>query len=263
MGNGGGSLLSRRRVFAVIEIAQEGDRLSQVFDWSILVLILANAVAVVIGTVPSVQSSCGSQLHVFEQASVAIFTIEYLLRMWAAPERDASVSALSARVKWSTSPLALIDLAAILPAFLPMLLPVDLRLLRLLRLFRLLRLLKLGRYSQAIQVFSTVLKEKREELVVALVSVLILLTLTSGAMYYFENPGQPEAFPSIPAAMWWGTAALTTVGYGDVYPITTAGRILGSLTALLGIGFFALPAGILASGFSDAIARAREDRDKC
>jgi voltage-gated potassium channel len=90
-----------------------------------------------------------------------------------------------------------------------------------------------------------------------LFSVLILLTLTSGAMYYFENPVQPEAFSSIPAAMWWGTAALTTVGYGDVYPVTVGGRILGAVTAILGIGFFALPAGILASGFSDAMQRSR------
>lgn len=252
---------ARRRTYEIIEVARYGDTASKVFDWSLLVLILANAAAIVLGTVPSVAAKYGSFLVAFENFSIVVFTIEYLLRLWVAVERFPDSGPVLSRLKWATTPLALVDLLAILPAYLPLLFPVDLRLLRLLRLFRLMRLLKLGRYSQALQLFATVLREKREELVIALLSVLILLTLTSGAMFYFENPVQPEAFPSIPAAMWWGTAALTTVGYGDVYPVTVAGRILGAVTAILGIGFFALPAGILASGFSDAMQRSRRGPD--
>jgi len=121
----------------------------------------------------------------------------------------------------------------------------------------------MGRYSEALKTFGIVLKRRKEELLMAVFSVLILLVIASSLMYFVENEAQPEAFSSIPVAMWWGVVTLTTVGYGDVYPITAAGKLLGAIMALLGIGMFALPAGILASGFAEEIQRRQKKRRIC
>ncbi|MBE0418284.1 MAG: ion transporter [Coriobacteriia bacterium] len=254
---------SRHRVYEILEVARPGDRASRAADLFIVWLIIANVAAVVLDTVASVHRSFGPALRVFEHVSVAIFTVEYALRLWsaaeAAPDKPPSVT----RGRYALSWLAIIDLLAILPAYLPMLLPIDLRTLRLFRLFRLGRLLKVGRYSRAMRTFAAVLKAKKEELAVAIAAVLILLLITSSLMYYAEHDVQPEAFASIPAAMWWGAAALTTVGYGDVYPVTAPGKMLGVMSAVLGIGLFALPAGILASGFSDALAQRHAEDGEC
>ncbi|MBE0417993.1 MAG: ion transporter [Coriobacteriia bacterium] len=253
----------RRRAYEILEVARPGDRSSRVADMFILGLIVANVAAVVLGTVESVLRSTGPLLDAFERVSVAIFTVEYVLRLWSAVERRLQERRLRTRVKYATSWLAVVDLLAILPAYLPVLLRIDLRTLRLIRLFRLSHLLKVGRYSRALRTFSVVLRAKREELAVAVLAVLILLLITSSLMYYAEHEVQPEAFASIPAAMWWGAAALTTVGYGDVYPVTAVGKVLGIISAVLGIGLFALPAGILASGFSDALASSCSEDGVC
>lgn len=253
----------RRRVHEILEIAQPGDRASRIADLTILVLIVANVVAVVFDTVDSVHAAIGPQLLAFEYFSVVVFSIEYVLRLWSAPEARPGTAPTKARARWAVSWFGLIDLFAILPFYLPMLIPIDLRVLRLFRLFRLARLFKMGRYSRAFRTFALVLRTKREELVIAVVAVLILLLITSSLMYFVENEAQPDVFTSIPAAMWWGAAALTTVGYGDVYPVTALGKVLGVISAILGIGLFALPAGILASGFTDALASTCGDDDVC
>jgi len=149
----------------------------------------------------------------------------------------------------------MIDLFAILPFYLPMIIPLDLRFIRAVRLFRLFRLFKLGRYSKALLLLKKVLKEKKEELILIIFVVILLLIIFSSLMYFIEKEAQPEAFSSIPEAMWWGIITLTTVGYGDVYPITPLGKIIGALIAFLGIGIFALPAGILASGLVEIVRR--------
>lgn len=258
--SGGGA---RQRVHEILELAQPGDRASRIADISILVLIVANVAAVVFDTVDTVHAAIGPQLLAFEYFSVAVFSVEYLLRLWSAPEAWPEIRPLKARARWATSWYGVIDLLAIIPVYLPMLIPVDLRMLRLFRLFRLGRLFKMGRYSRAFRTFGLVLRTKREELVIAVVAVLILLLITSSLMYFVENEAQPDVFTSIPASMWWGAAALTTVGYGDVYPVTALGRVLGVISAILGIGLFALPAGILASGFTDALACTCRDDGVC
>jgi voltage-gated potassium channel len=157
----------------------------------------------------------------------------------------------------------LIDLMAILPFYLPFLLPADLIFLRSARLMRLMRVLKLGRYSDAIQVFFRVVRLKKEQLVVAGFGVGILLIFASSLMYYFEHEAQPSVFGSIPHAMWWAIITLTTVGYGDVYPVTDMGRFLAAVIALLGIGMFALPAGILSAGFVEYGEMKKAPRGRC
>lgn len=160
------------------------------------------------------------------------------------------------------TPLAMIDLFAILPFYLPMIIPLDLRFIRAVRLFRLFRLFKIGRYSKALSLLKKVLKDKKEELILIIFVVFLLLIIFSSLMYFIEKEAQPEAFSSIPEAMWWGIITLTTVGYGDVYPITPLGKILGALIAFLGIGMFALPAGILGSGLVEVVRKKEVNTDK-
>lgn len=242
----------RKRLFEIIEPDQSGDKASYVFDIAILVLIFFNVVAAIIGTIPLMSDNYGKYFYTFEVISVAIFTVEYLLRMWACVESDRFKKPVHGRIKYFFTPMALIDAFAILPFYL-VLLGVDLRMLRVLRLFRLLRVAKAGRYFKAMHMIRNVFRSRKEELIISMLLIMMILVLSSSVMYYVENDTQPEAFSSIPASMWWAVATLTTVGYGDVYPITTLGRIMGAIIAVSGVGLFALPAGLLASGFMDEI----------
>lgn len=251
----------KRRTYEVLEVAQRDDRLSQAVQWFIIVLIVLNVTAFILATVPWLQEPYGVFFAWFERFSVAVFTVEYLLRVWSCTEDERfQGQPVKGRLRFMTTPTALIDLLAILPFYLPRAMgPLDFRAIRALRLFRLLRLLKLGRFSQSIVIFKNVLTNKREQIFIAAIAVSVLLVFASSLMYVTEHRVQPEAFSSIPAAMWWGTITLTTVGYGDVTPVTTAGRILGGIIAILGIGLFALPAGILSSGFEEALKKYNAD----
>ena len=188
---------------------------------------------------------------------MTVFTVEYVLRLWTCTMHREFSRVVVGRARFALTPLALVDLIAILPFYLPMILPFDLRFIRILRLVRLLRLLKMGRYLESMRTLGRVFTSKKEELIIAISIVSILLVLASSVMYFLEYEAQPEAFSSIPAAMWWGVATLTTVGYGDVYPVTPLGKVLGGIIAITGIGIFALPAGILASGFAEEIQERR------
>ena len=192
-----------------------------------------------------------------------VFSGEYLLRIWSCVEDQEFSKPLTGRLKFSFTALAIVDLLAILPFYLPMILPLDLRLIRGIRLFRLFRLFKMGRYSQSLRTVGAVLKSQREELMITVFAVLMLLVISSSILYFVEHEAQPDAFSSIPHSMWWAVATLTTVGYGDIYPITSLGKFLGAIIAFLGIGIFALPAGILASGFSEVIQKGKVGRKKC
>lgn len=246
----------RRKVWMIVDPPEGGNAASRAFSLSILSLIALNVAAVIVGSIPSVEAQYGSLLYGFEVFSVAVFTVEYLIRLWVSAERNGSSSATAARLKYVVSPMAIIDFLAILPFYLT-LGGVDTRVVRVLRLFRVFRIAKVGRYYNALSLIRNVLAAKKEELLLSTFVMGLLLILASSFMYHFENAAQPEAFPSIPAAMWWAVAALTTVGYGDVYPITVVGKITGALMAILGIGMFALPTGILASGFVDEIEKTK------
>ena len=246
---------AKRRVFDILEQAGDDDRFSWWCDIFLLVLIALNTLAVVLETVPSLAAGYGTFFFWFEGASVVIFTIEYGLRLWSCTIRERFRAPVRGRLRFMVTPLALVDLMAIFPFYLPLLVQIDFRFIRILRFVRLFRLLKMSRYMRSLRLFGTVVHEKKEELMIAIGMVLVILLFASSVMYMMENAAQPEAFSSIPAAMWWGIATLTTVGYGDVYPVTPLGKVLGSVIALLGVGLVALPAGILASGFSDVIPR--------
>jgi voltage-gated potassium channel len=189
----------------------------------------------------------------FEVFSVVIFTVEYLARVWAAVEAAGYEAPITGRLRYAGRFLMLIDLLAILPFYLTAIgIGLDLRFLRALRLVRLFRLFKLARYSDAVDAFIIVLRERREKLVIAVTANLLLLIVASSAMYIVEHQAQPDVFPSIPETMWWGVITLTTVGYGDVVPATMLGQAVGAIVAILGIGMFALPAALIATGFAEA-----------
>jgi voltage-gated potassium channel len=253
----------KKRIFEILEIASTYDLASRTFDIFIITLISLNTLAVILETVKSLFFQFANFFRTFEIFSVSVFTIEYLLRLWTCTSDSRFRRPFKGRIKFVITPLALVDLMAILPFYLPMIIPLDLRFIRAVRLFRIFRLFKMGRYSKSLKTFGDVLKEKKEELIITMFVVSILLIIASSLMYFVENEAQPEAFSSIPEAMWWGVATLTTVGYGDVYPVTPLGKFLGAIIAILGIGMFALPAGILGSGFVGQIQRRRKKRIIC
>jgi voltage-gated potassium channel len=246
----------RRRVWEIVEAARPGDVASRRFDLFILALISLNVAAVVLESIPSVEERFGAAFALFEACSVLIFLGEYVARVWSCVEDPRFGGAVRGRLRFMLRPLALVDLVIILP-FLLTLGTADMRVLRALRLFRLVRLLKLFRYLDALTVLRRVVHAKREQLVMSAALTCVLLIVASSIMYFAEAEAQPDKFSSIPASMWWAVATLTTVGYGDVYPVTPLGRVAGGFLALLGVGLFALPTAILGSGLVEAVQSAR------
>ncbi len=246
----------KTRVHGILE---PGDEDSKYFDPLMMGLIVLNVMAVVLETVNWIYVRYEAFFRIFDLFSVAVFSAEYVLRLWSCTADPRFGHPLWGRLRYMITPLAIIDLLAILPFYLYFILP-DMRFLRAVRLFRLFRVLKLARYSESLQTFIDVLKLKKEELLLMFFTILILLIVSSSLMYEAEHKVQPEAFSSIPAAMWWGIVTLTTVGYGDVYPKTVMGKFVGSIVVILGIGLFALPTGVLASGFAEVLQRKKEEK---
>ncbi|MDO7884260.1 ion transporter [Hymenobacter cheonanensis] len=247
--------LLRAHVHRILNASDGGQTtIERVTDWGLIGLVLLNTVAVVLESVKSLDAHYHPFFVGVELVSVYIFTLEYVLRVWSSIEAPNYQRPWRGRLSFVVSPLALIDLLAILPFYLTFGL-LDLRILRMVRLFR---LFKVARYVRALHVIGHVVRRKRAELLVALGVIGLMLLLVSTLMYTVESEAQPDKFGSIPDTMWWGVATLTTVGYGDVFPITPAGKVLSSVIAVLGLGLFAIPTGILASGFSEHIQEEHE-----
>ncbi|CAN5782636.1 ion transporter [soil metagenome] len=238
----------QERVYQVLEADDRGGALSNAVDAFLLSLIALNVVALVLETVEPLYLRAPWLFHGFEVFSVAIFSVEYVVRIWSVTARPRYARAVRGRLRWAVTPLALGDLLAVLPFYLPFL-GVDLRFFRTLRLFRLFRVAKLWRYSAALHTVGRVVRRKREELLMVVLILGLLLLFASSLMYFVERDVQPEHFGSIPTAMWWGISTLTTVGYGDVYPVTALGRVLAGVIQVVGIGMFALPTGLLGAAF--------------
>lgn len=241
----------RQKVFLIVDENNKEGTGSRIFNISIVVLIILNVIAIILESFQDLKDLYEKQFYIFEVFSVAIFTIEYILRLWTAKYKYPDKNEVNALLTYIFSPYALIDLFAILPFYLPFLIHVDLRFIRIFRLLRIIRIFKLGRYSKSLKLIINVFKEKRSDLGVTIFVTFILLVIASTIMYYLEHDKQPEAFPNIIASFWWAIATLTTVGYGDVYPITGWGKFISSIIALLGIGMVALPTGILSAAFMD------------
>lgn len=248
-----GLTLLRRQLYVILESGRRTTA-SRIFDISIVLLILANVAAVVAETEPSIATWIRGDLLLFDEISVGIFTLEYLARLWVCVEHPPLVGRprREARLTWATTPPMLIDLAAILPFYVSLLVAFD---PKIALLFRLVRFLKLARATPALGTLGRVLYNERRAIFGAIVIMLGLIIGSAAVMYEIEGAVQPEAFGSIPRAMWWAAATLTTIGYGDVVPITPLGKLMAGFVMIAGFGMFALPVAIISSGFAAEIHR--------
>jgi voltage-gated potassium channel len=251
----------KKRVFEIIEKAEDGDIPSSVFDISIIILIVLNIIAVTASSFNTFEAQHSVMLYRFEVISVIIFSIEYLLRLWTSNFKFPNSKFPYLRFIFSAG--AIIDLAAILPFYLPFVTGLDLRFLRIFRLLRLFRIFKLGRYSEAMGIIGKVLKKEKEKLITTIVLTVIMIFMASTVMYYVESPAQPDVFPNIIETTWWAISTFTTVWYDDFYLVTVAGRVCGAIIALLGIMVIALPSGIICSGFMDELYKEKKICPHC
>lgn len=240
----------KQRLFEIFEAAKDGDRASKIIDILIMSLIILNVIAVIISTF-DLPLFLVTLLNYFEILSIIVFTIEYLARVYTSDLLFPNLSPIKARLKYVFSFMALIDLFAILPFYLPKIFPYDLRIIRSARIMKLLRVFKLNRYSVAFETITTVFKNKRNQLISSTIVVMTMILISSVLMYNIENTAQPDKFTNVFDALWLSIATITTVGYGDIYPITTLGRILGAIIAVLGIALVAVPTSIISSGLSE------------
>ena len=244
----------RKELYSVLEAPRLGT-LAAVANGFLMTLIVANVLAVILESVQPVYQRSGTWFESFEVVSVAIFTLEYFARLWVCVEAGAGDGSWRERLRYLVTPMALIDLLAVLPFYLSAFVPMDMRFLRALRL---LRVFKLSRYSMAMDLLVTVIRNELAVMASAMFVMLIIVIVAASGIYLIERESQPEAFQSIPQAIWWAAVTLTTVGYGDVVPVSVGGKIFGLFITIAGVGMVALPAGILASGFSQELLKRRD-----
>ena len=247
----------RQKLHALIWPSEYGGRLHEYFDTFIMVWVVVSVLAVVLESVGSINYILNLEFIILDTIAVAVFTLEYLLRIYTVVESPEHKHAFFGRFKYARSGSALIDLLAVLPFFLEAFLHhlVD---LRFLRVFRLIRLLKLTKYTGSTSSLFTVIKREWPVMSSAVFIMMLLVVLTASLGYLFEHEAQPDKFENIPASIYWAVITLASVGYGDIYPVTIAGRAMTMILAVLGIGIFAIPAAILASAFSDQLRIERE-----
>ncbi|WP_296282216.1 ion transporter [uncultured Acinetobacter sp.] len=228
---------------------------SRCINYFLILLIIGNVVAVLLESINPIYKAYHVYFNFFENFSIIVFTTEYILRFWSVVEKNPLESETKQRWKYITSGAAIIDLLAILPAYLNFFVHIDLRFLRVLRL---LRLLKLTRYFVSLQILLRVIEREKGSFQAVIFILLIMIVMSAAGIYVVESRAQPNVFSSIPASMWWAVVTLTTVGYGDVTPITPMGRFLGALITILGVGLAALPAGILANGLANELEQRKQ-----
>lgn len=250
---------ARQKIAELLESTGRHQKAGHTFDVFLICLIMLNVIAIVLESVASLAVQYRDTFLIIEIVSVAIFTIEYLLRLWSCVDKaefqHSEQSNARVRLKYACSPLAIIDLLAIAPTILMLFMPFDLRFLRVVRL---LRVFKLTRYSKAMQMLLMAFKEEASSLMAAFFIMSVVLIIASCGIYLIEHDIQPDKFGSIPDAMWWAMVTLTTVGYGDAVPITHLGRVFGGVITLLSMGMVAIPTGLLASSFSEQLRKRRE-----
>jgi voltage-gated potassium channel len=244
----------RRSVYLALEGGQAGGVIGSVIEFGLIALIVANVIAFTLQSEPPVRRAFPAFFTDFEGISIAIFTIEYLTRLWCAPEDPLFRGGpFTGRLRFALRPMMVIDFFAFAPGYVALFVPfVDLRFLRLIRL---LRLLKIARYSPALSTLAQVIVDERRALVGTLLLELCAMVFAAATMHAVEGKINPQNFGTIPDAMWWALETLTTVGYGDVVPVTGLGRVVAGVTMIAGVGLLALPVGIVATGFVNTIHR--------
>jgi voltage-gated potassium channel len=252
---------ARKSLYNFLELDLPRTRGKMLFRGFMYVLISVNILLVILESAPGLPQGITGTSYVIYAVSIVIFVILYVLRLWACVENPKFSRPFSGRLLYMATPYAIIDLVVIIAFTIPVSFLTNPTVYELVKFLRLTVILKLVRYSDSLQTMIRIFIAKRKPLGMALYMVIFLLVITSTMMYYFENQAQPQAFTGVPESLWWGVETLTTLGYGDIVPITPAGKFLGGITALLGIAMFAIPAGILASGFYEEYNRSLRKGD--
>lgn len=247
----------RARLYAEIDPSARNIEGLSNFNKIVIAAVLLASLVAILQTEPAIAAQYKRDFFIIEIAAGILFVAEYAMRLWTAPETPGSTSAFKARLRFIFSPMGVLDLVIIASIFLPLIMENS-AFFRMLRVLRILALARLTRFSRALHQLVFAVHERRYDLAITLGMAGFLLLFGASALYWLEGEAQPEAFGSIPRALWWAVITLTTVGYGDVSPITVEGKIIASFVAMAGVALVALPTGILAAAFSDAMQRQRE-----
>ena len=246
--------MRRKRVHEVIEVGKAGDWLSQGYDWFGTVMLLVNLIVTILQTFDAMAPH-DLALTILEEITVAFFGVDYVLRVWAAPYLYEDLSNRQATKKYLLSFTGIIDLLSFLPHYLPVVFPAGAAVFRMFRVVRILRLFQVNAYYNSIHVITAVISSKKQQLFSSVFIILVLMVASSLCMYSLEHEAQPEVFSNAFSGIWWAVSTLLTVGYGDIYPITTMGKIFSIIITFLGVGMVAIPTGIISAGFVDQYSR--------
>lgn len=245
----------RKRAAAIVEMGSGRDWVSRGYDIVSCLVLLVNITVTILYTFEEVKARCGQALLLMEAVTVAFFAVDYVLRVWTAPEINPGSSAFRATRKYVFSLTGLVDLLSFLPYYLPVFFPAGTAVFRIFRVVRIFRLFQINAYYSALNVITEVLNSKKQQLLSSVFIILVLMVASSLCMYSLENAAQPEVFSNAFSGIWWAASTLLTVGYGDIYPITIAGKIISIFITFLGVGMVAIPTGIISAGFVDHYSR--------
>lgn len=251
---------TKKKVHILLHPELGDTRWDKTINWFIIVLIILNVIAVMLETVQPIHEKYAAFFHYFDLISVIIFSIEYVLRVWSSNHDPRYKHSVYGRFKYMLSTDAIIDALAILPFYLHVMIGFDLRILRILRLLRFLRLFRLTAYMKSAKMVRDVFKTRANELKLSLVLILFLIIIASCLLYFAEHQAQPKVFSSIPATIWWAIVTISSVGYGDMVPITVLGKALTGVIALSGLAILALPAGIITAGFLEEFSKIKNKK---
>ena len=249
----------RQQVYSILNPTEYSGEIQHILDIALVGLIFLSVIAVVLESVEEIHSVMEFEFHYFDRFSVFVFSLEYVLRVWTSVENPDTPHYIKGRLRYMSGPAQIIDLLAVLPFYLTLFIHIDLRFLRVMRL---LRILKLTRYSTAMTDVIEVIVEEFPSLSAAMFVLFLVTIFSASVMYLFEHEAQPDKFTSIPESMYWAIITLTSIGYGDIFPITPIGQVFAMIVACAGLGMIALPSGIIATGFGEKIRSRREQFQK-
>ncbi len=250
---------TKKKIHILLHPELGATKWDKILNGFIITLIILNVAAVMLETVPSIHEPYAEFFKIFDLVSVIIFTIEYVFRVWSSNHDPRYAHSFHGRLRYMLSFEAIIDLIAFLPFYIHVIVGLDLRVLRILRLMRFLRLFRLTAYMKSARLVRNVFKSKASDLKLSLVLIMFLIIIASCLVYFTEHLVQPEIFSSIPATIWWAIITVTSVGYGDMVPITVMGKLFTGVISLLGLAVFALPAGIITAGFLEETRKAKKE----
>ena len=246
---------TKKKVHILLHPELGNTKWDKILNAFIIILIMLNITAVMLETVPDIYEPYKEFFDNFDLVSLIIFTIEYVLRVWSSNHDPRYSHSLHGRLRYMMSTDALIDLLAILPFYVHVFVGFDLRVFRIFRLLRFLRLFRLTAYMKSARMVKNIFKTRANELMLSLVLILFFIIIASCLLYFAEHLAQPKVFSSIPATIWWAVVTATSVGYGDMVPVTTLGKTLSGILSLSGLAVFALPAGIITAGFLEEMRK--------